>query len=188
MDPQSLCELLGDKLEDAKYGLLCLKEDPSTYKYSVKDAYDHRLEHVRDGEGTQHPRARNVGDTLLWQSAAVSDALMWPIVRLDNWSSIAALAKKQNDLARKYEDDIEVCKRLPRDYEEGFLLLLGHIVSSSEVICRQLQSGISASPGLRKFFMRQNSRIIELEGHIREKPSPIDRTREEPGWYKLSIA
>lgn len=146
--------LLEAKVSAAKDHIWALREDPDYFANRVNDIEDHRQEMLKDTKGNIHPALRPGRQNILG-ARVVGNLIVEAYSELEIFAELHRQGKELRLLHEKYASQLSPCEDLPKE-------LLGHILAFRYFLTQaakgplsQLLHNVSASPPLRRLFVRQ---------------------------------
>ena len=149
-DFQRLHLLVAAKLDSCSDHLWALREDPGYFAEAVGDLSQHRMEHLRDSHGFEHPELDQpvFWDRVLAQIVKVAHGL-WMF-----WERLLHLVQSLLDLDAKYGDDLDQ-NSIPDDYSDALHQLKAWLDMFAEVNFKALNDTIAGSPQTRHMWERE---------------------------------
>ncbi|KAK5125371.1 hypothetical protein LTR85_000480 [Meristemomyces frigidus] len=147
-----------------------LREDSSYFVETLKDAMDHRYQHVKDTQGRSHPSVQPTRDHLVW-GPVISNVVASADYYLEIWSKLCEMIDDNEEILTKRDPREE----MPEDVKMELAYFKAFLQHALRGPLAQLKAGLHSSPPLRPSFERR----IEDDERAR-------RTGVYPLWPKSS--
>lgn len=146
--------VLEAKATAASDHIWALREDPAYFVDCINDIREHRIEMVRDTNDKLHPSLTK-GRESVFGSHVIRDLLRDGINQVQSFTELHRQAKGLRLLHAKHASHLSTADDLPRDFLDHLLLFRAYLNQGSIRLLEEVRRVVSASPPLRKFFVRQ---------------------------------
>lgn len=149
MDLPRLKAVISAKRSAAEDHVWALREDPSYLLDCLKEAMDHRFEHVKDWRGRQHENFKSGRDALVW-SSVVSNVVCAAEWHLELWTKLCEiLANVETQMEGQQLDG-----QLPQDLRFELSYLHSYLKHAMRGPQAQLKAAFYSSPPMRQYVER----------------------------------
>ncbi|KAK4507077.1 hypothetical protein PRZ48_000811 [Zasmidium cellare] len=151
IDISRLKALFSAKRAAAQDHIWTLREDPSYFLDTLKEAMDHRYEQVRDAMGHLHPHFKPGKETLLW-APVVSNVVASAEWHLETWTRLCDIITRVEEELNKHNDPSSSRLPPPLKLELSYLkVFLKHAMVGPQA---QLKAAFYSSPNMRQHMQR----------------------------------
>ncbi|GIZ42786.1 hypothetical protein CKM354_000604100 [Cercospora kikuchii] len=149
-----IVSLLNAKRAAAEDHLWSLRDDPSYFSYTMRDAREHRQEILADTRGQAHPVLRYGREDILWARIIGSEVTSAQIV-FEAWAELHRQSVELRALKKKHSSKIKSEDDLPTEYLSAILRFRHFLNETTKGPIEQLKVSFPSSPPWRGYFVRQ---------------------------------
>lgn len=152
LDLQKIESLLSARTVRAEDHIWLLREDPSYFAETMLDMKEHLLD--------VHSTTKPPRDEPSW-GRVIGSVLVESFTQLEGFAELRNQATNLRELSRKYGPEISPQKDLPEEYLAALLRFRHYLNQVTKGVLSQLKLSVAASPPLRAFFVRNDSRSVK---------------------------
>lgn len=159
--------LLRARTSAADDHLWALREDPGYFNEQMHEFMEHRQEMLKDTNGKLHPSCMPKIHSVLWHRV-LGTIILEAYMDLMMYSELHEQAVNLTKLHAKYQSVLSPEKKLPEEFLMALLKFRYYLNQASRGLLNQLKQFASASPPLRKFFVRSppdDSNLLLINVH-----------------------
>ncbi|XP_044724835.1 C2H2 and C2HC zinc finger [Hirsutella rhossiliensis] len=170
--------LLRAKTSAAEDHLWALREDPGYFAERLLQVREHRQEMLKDVYGDAHPVFSFGRQSVFW-TRVVSNMVLDAHLELEVYSNLCQQAQNLQALQAKHAAAISPMQDLPEEFLAALLKFRFYLDWAVKGPLNQLKHSVSASPPMRKFFVREppvdaSSTIIQIRSKSGVKMNKVE--------------
>lgn len=152
-DLPRLESLLEAKKSAAEDHVWALREDPMYFSHQFLEARDHQNEMLKDTQGRSHPATLRPQEHI-FRARITGAILAEAYLSLESFAELHRQVQDLRRLQNKYKSNISPTEDLPEEYMVALLRFRHYLEHTAKVPMKRLEMVITASPPMRKFFIR----------------------------------